>query len=84
MTAVGGLGHTLPFVIPTFLTAMPAAAAVVLLELASIAWVRHRYMDTPPLAVGLQVLVGGKLVFTALLTGSPEVVLRILHRRRCF
>ena len=71
MTALGGIGHTLPFLIPTFLTAMTAAAVVVLLELTSIAWVRHSYMDTPPLAAGLQVLVGGVLVFVAgLLIGS--------------
>jgi len=71
MTAVGGIGHTLPFLIPTFLTAMTAAAVVVLVELGAIAWVRHRYMDTPPLAAGVQVLVGGMLVFvTGLLIGS--------------
>jgi rubrerythrin len=71
MTAVGGIGHTLPFLIPTFQTAMTAAAAVVLVELGTIAWVRHRYMDTPPLAAALQVLVGGILVFvTGLLIGS--------------
>lgn len=71
MTALGGIGHTLPFLIPTFLTAMTAAAVVVLVELGAIAWVRHRYMDTPPLAAALQVLVGGILVFvTGLLIGS--------------
>ena len=71
MTAAGGIGHTLPFLIPTFLSAMTAAAVVVLLELASIAWVRHRYMDTPLFSAGLQVLVGGMLVFVAgLLIGS--------------
>ena len=71
MTAVGGIGHTLPFLIPTFLTAMTAAAVVVLVELGAIAWVRHRYMDTPPLAAGVQVLVGGMLVFvTGLLIGG--------------
>ena len=50
---------------------MTAAAVVVLVELGAIARVRHRYMDTPPLAAGLQVLVGGILVFvTGLLIGS--------------
>ena len=71
MTAVGGIGHTLPFLIPTFLTAMTAAAVVVLVELGAIAWVRHHFMDTSPLAAGVQVLVGGLLVFvTGLLIGS--------------
>jgi len=71
MTAVGGIGHTLPFLVPTFLTAMTAAAVVVLVELGAIAWVRHRYMDTPPLVAGVQVFVGGMLVFvTGLVIGS--------------
>jgi rubrerythrin len=71
MTAMGGVGHTLPFLIPNFLTAMTAAAVVVLVELGVISWVRHRYMDTPPLAAGLQVFVGGMLVFvTGVLIGS--------------
>jgi rubrerythrin len=71
MTALGGIGHTLPFLIPTFVTAMTAVAVVVLIELGVISWVRHRYMDTPPLAAGLQVFVGGMLVFiTGVLIGS--------------
>jgi erythrin-vacuolar iron transport family protein len=71
MTALGGIGHTLPFLIPNFVTAMTAAAVVVLVELGVISWVRHRYMDTPPLAAAMQVFVGGMLVFiTGVLIGS--------------
>jgi len=71
MTTVGGLGHTLPFLIPSFTAAMTAAVAVVVLELAAITWVRHRYMETPPLAAALQVGLGGALVFvTGVLIGS--------------
>lgn len=71
MTALGGIGHTLPFLIPGFTTAMTAAAVVVLLELGVISWIRHRYMDTPPLSAALQVFVGGILVFiTGALIGS--------------
>ncbi len=71
MTALGGLGHTLPFLISNFRIAMTAAALVVLIELSVISWVRHRYMETPPLSAALQVGLGGALVFlTGILIGS--------------
>jgi erythrin-vacuolar iron transport family protein len=71
MTALGGIGHTLPFLIPRFAVAMSAAIAVVVLELGVISWVRHRYMETPPLSAALQVGLGGALVFlTGILIGS--------------
>jgi len=71
MTAVGGIGHTLPFLIPQFQLAMIVAVAVVLIELATISWIRHRYMETPPLTAAVQVGLGGALVFMAgLLIGS--------------
>src|SRR6266852_877567 len=47
MTTLGGIGHTLPFLIPDFQAAMIAAGAVVISELAAITWIRHRYMDSP-------------------------------------
>jgi erythrin-vacuolar iron transport family protein len=65
MTALGGIGHTLPFLIPDFKVAMGAAIVVVLVELGIISWIRHRYMDTPPLSAALQVGLGGALVFLA-------------------
>jgi erythrin-vacuolar iron transport family protein len=71
MTALGGIGHTLPFLLPDFRVAMAAAIAVVIAELAAITWVRHRYMETPPLSAALQVGLGGALVFlTGILIGS--------------
>jgi rubrerythrin len=71
MTALGGIGHTLPFLIPDFQAAMIAAIVVVILELAAITWIRNRYMDTPPLSAALQVGLGGVLVFlTGVLIGS--------------
>ena len=71
MTAMGGIGHTLPFLIGNFRAAMTAAVAVVAAELAAISFVRHRYMDTPFLSAALQVMVGGALVFvTGILIGS--------------
>ena len=63
MTAAGGLGHTLPFLITNFHAALVAAMVVVAIELAIISYVRHRYMDTPLFASSLQVVVGGGLVF---------------------
>jgi hypothetical protein len=63
MTAAGGLGHTLPFLIQNFHVAFAAAVIVVAIELAIISWVRHRYMDTPLLSSAFQVVVGGVLVF---------------------
>ncbi|HLK49246.1 MAG TPA: ferritin family protein [Bryobacteraceae bacterium] len=71
MTALGGIGHTLPFLIDNFTAAFSTAIAVVVLELAVITWVRHRYMETPPLSAALQVGLGGVLVFaTGILIGS--------------
>jgi rubrerythrin len=71
MTALGGIGHTLPFLIPDFSAAMSAAVLVVVIELGIISWVRHRYTETPALSAALQVGLGGILVFfTGVLIGS--------------
>jgi rubrerythrin len=71
MTAIGGLGHTLPYLISDFHTATVLAVGVVLIELAVIAWVRHRYMETPIFSAAMQVVLGGLLVFAAgILIGS--------------
>jgi erythrin-vacuolar iron transport family protein len=71
MTAIGGLGHTLPYLIPNFWTATAVAIAVVVVELIAISYIRHRFMDTPFLAATFQVVVGGALVFAAgILIGS--------------
>ena len=71
MTTLGGIGHTLPFLIVNYHTALMAALVVVVLELAAITWIRSRYMDTPVLSAALQVVLGGVLVFlTGLLIGN--------------
>ena len=71
MTAVGGLGHTLPYLIPDFQTATWLAIIVVFVELWAISWVRYKYMDTPFLKAAFQIAVGGFLVFlTGMLIGS--------------
>jgi len=71
MTAVGGLGHALPYLIPHFYAATSLACAVVAVELIVISWIRTRFMDTPFLQAAFQVVVGGVLVFLAgILIGS--------------
>ena len=65
MTALGGIGHTLPFLISDFTLAFAIAVAVVLVELGTISWIRHRYMETPWLSATVQVVIGGILVFLA-------------------
>ncbi len=63
MTTLGGLGHTLPFLLPDFRAALTVAVIVVAMELIAISWIRNRYMDTPFLTAAFQVIVGGVLVF---------------------
>jgi rubrerythrin len=71
MTALGGIGHTLPYLIHNFNLATTIAVVVVLIELATITWVRNRFMDTPPLSAALQVAFGGALVFaTGIIIGN--------------
>jgi len=71
MTAAGGIGHTMPFLLSSFHAAFTVAIAVVAVELAAISYVRHRYMDTPLLSSTFQVVVGGATVFAVgILIGS--------------
>jgi VIT1/CCC1 family predicted Fe2+/Mn2+ transporter len=63
MTTVGGLGHTLPYLIPNFKIATSVAIVIVAIELAAIAYIRHRFMDSPWFSATLQVVLGGTLVF---------------------
>ncbi len=71
MTTLGGVGHTLPYLIKDFWTATSIAVAVVLVELWLIAWIRSRYMDTKFLQAAFEVVLGGLIVFAAgILIGS--------------
>ena len=65
MTALGGLGHALPYLIPHFWTATITAAVVVFFELWAIAFIQNRYMETPFLRAAFQVVLGGGLVLGA-------------------
>ena len=71
MTTAGGIGHTLPYLIGNIRTATAVSVAVVLVELGVIAWVRHKFMDTPLTSAVVQVVFGGALVFlVGILIGS--------------
>lgn len=65
MTAIGGLGHTLPYLISDFKTATAVAIAVVIMELIAISWIRWKYMETPFHSAMIQILLGGALVLAA-------------------
>jgi rubrerythrin len=65
MTMLGGLGHTLPYLISNFWTATTVAAIVVFFELWAIAFIQNRYMETPFLRATFQVVLGGALLFAA-------------------
>ena len=65
MTTLGGLGHALPYLIPSFWTATTIALIVVFFELWAIAWIQNRYMETPFLRAAFQVVLGGSLVLAA-------------------
>lgn len=71
MTAAGGLGHTLPYLIADFWTATALAGLVVSLELCAISWIRWKYMETPFTSAIVQVVAGGILVLlTGIMIGS--------------
>jgi rubrerythrin len=76
MTMAGGLGHTLPYLIPStiphaFKLATILALVVVAIELAIISWIRHRFMQSPWLIAAIQVVIGGIIVLLAgILIGS--------------
>jgi erythrin-vacuolar iron transport family protein len=65
MTTLGGIGHTLPYLISNFHLATTVAVIVVAVELAVISWIRQHYMETPLFRAAVQVVVGGVLVFVA-------------------
>ena len=71
MTAVGGLGHTLPYLIHNFWTATAVAGVVVAIELSAIAYIRWKWMETPFTSALVQVVLGGLLVLvTGIVIGS--------------
>ncbi len=65
MTTIGGLGHTLPYLLSDFRAATTLAVAIVFVELWAIAFIQNKYMDTPWGRAVFQVVLGGALVFGA-------------------
>ena len=71
MTTLGGLGHTMPYLVRDVNTATSIAVVVVLVELGIISWIRRKFMDTPLSSAIVQVVLGGILVFiVGILIGS--------------
>lgn len=62
-TALGGMLHTLPFLIPNIRTALHTAYIVVIIELLLIAFIRYKFMETPLAKTIGQVIIGGGIVF---------------------
>jgi VIT1/CCC1 family predicted Fe2+/Mn2+ transporter len=62
-TAIGGMLHTFPFLIPNIGLALKVAYCVVVVELLAISFIRYRFMETPLLMTIVQVIVGGGIVF---------------------
>ena len=62
-TSLGGMLHTLPFLIANLKSALHLAYIIVICELLAIAFIRYKFMKTPLYATILQVIVGGGIVF---------------------
>ena len=64
-TFVGGILHTLPFLLPQVGVALYVAFGVVGVELLAISFIRYRYFRMSFLVSALQVILGGALVFAS-------------------
>lgn len=62
-TVIGGMLHTLPFLLSNLQTALLLAYAVVVVELMAIAYIRYRWMSSALGKTVVQVIVGGGIVF---------------------
>jgi VIT1/CCC1 family predicted Fe2+/Mn2+ transporter len=62
-TIIGGMGHTLPFLITNLQHALVLAYVTVIVELIAIAYIRYRYMHSPLGKTVVQVIGGGAIVF---------------------
>ena len=70
-TFVGGVLHTLPFLLPDVGIALYLAFGVVGIELLAISLIRYRYFQMSFLISAFQVILGGALVFASgVLIGS--------------
>jgi erythrin-vacuolar iron transport family protein len=61
-TALGGILHTLPFLIPQYRAALTAAVIVIAFELVSLAWIRYRFFQTRFLHSFASIALGGAII----------------------
>ena len=61
-TFLGGLFHTLPFLIPDYQTAIIAAIVIVATELLLLGWLRHTFFNTSFVRSFVSVTVGGAII----------------------
>lgn len=65
MTFLGGIFHTLPFLLTNFHAALITASIVVGLELMAISYIRYHYFNMPFWRSIAMVMLGGAIVFAA-------------------
>jgi erythrin-vacuolar iron transport family protein len=63
-TFLGGVLHTLPFLIPQYRSAVLVALAAIALELLALAWIRRRFFGTRFLSSFVSVTLGGAIITT--------------------
>jgi len=61
-TFLGGIFHTLPFLISQYRTALVVAVLVIAVELLTLAWIRWRFFDTGFLRSFASVTLGGAII----------------------
>ena len=61
-TFLGGVFHTLPFLIPGYQTAIFAAIVIVAAELLLLGWLRHTFFNTSFVRSFVSVTVGGAII----------------------
>jgi len=61
-TFVGGILHTLPFLIPQYRTALIVAVVVIVFELLTLSWIRARFFGTGFLGSFVSVALGGAII----------------------
>jgi len=62
-TVLGGMLHTIPFLLTDLTLALRLAYIIVILELFAIAYIRYKYMGSSLIKTTIQVILGGLVVF---------------------
>jgi erythrin-vacuolar iron transport family protein len=61
-TFLGGVLHTLPFLIPAYRVALAVALATIVVELVALAWIRWRFFATGFLQSFISIAIGGTII----------------------